>query len=59
MRGAITLLGGILMAGVVGILIAFVILNWFLGCESWNEQYWTATNSCITPSQIWRGITNG
>ncbi|QDP53676.1 MAG: hypothetical protein Unbinned5406contig1000_22 [Prokaryotic dsDNA virus sp.] len=59
MRGAITLLGGILMTGFVSILIAFVILNLFLGCESWDEQYWTATNSCVTPSQIWEGITNG
>ena len=32
--------------------LLFVLINFMLGCESWDEQYWTAYNSCITPTQF-------
>ena len=31
-------------------LITFTMINFILGCETWD--YWTETNSCITPAQI-------
>ena len=40
------------------LLMAFVAINFMLGCESWDEQYWTETNSCLTPQHILEGITN-
>jgi len=39
-------------------LIAFSLLNFMLGCETWDESLWTETNSCITPSMILEGLTN-
>jgi hypothetical protein len=34
------------------LLLLFVLVNFMLGCESWDEQYWTAYNSCLTPTQF-------
>jgi hypothetical protein len=34
------------------LLLLFVLINFMLGCESWDEQYWTAYNSCLTPTQF-------
>jgi len=54
----LSILGGILTASVVGILIAFILVNMILGCETWDQTQWTEMNSCLTISQIWEGITN-
>ena len=32
----------------VGFLLAFVIINLLLGCETWDESLWTEYNSCLT-----------
>lgn len=40
------------------LLAAFALLNFMLGCESWDEAYWTEYNSCLTPSMILEGLTN-
>ena len=56
MRNLIEILGGILMTLVVGILIAFVLINFILGCETWDESLWTYEHSCVTPSAIWEGV---
>ena len=42
----------------VGFLLAFVIINLLLGCETWDESLWTETNSCLTINQLWEGETN-
>lgn len=34
------------------LLMVFIGLNVILGCESWDNSYWTDYNSCITPLQI-------
>ena len=57
MRGFLNFIGGLLLAVVMGFLIAFVAINFMLGCESWDESLWTETNSCITVTQIWEGLT--
>ena len=54
----LSILGGILTASVVGILIAFILVNMILGCETWDQTQWTEMNRCLTISQIWEGITN-
>ena len=47
-------LGGALAGtAALGVLIAFMIINLLLGCESWNEAYWTETNSCLTITMVW------
>ena len=50
------IIGGFAIALVVGFLIAFVAVNFMLGCETWDESLWTETNSCITITQIMEGI---
>lgn len=42
----------------VGFLIAFVIINLLLGCETWDESLWTEYNSCLTMQHIIEGVTN-
>ena len=49
-------IGGFAIALVVGFLIAFVAINFMLGCETWDESLWTETNSCLTLTQIMEGI---
>jgi len=52
------IIGGFAIALVVGFLIAFVIINFMLGCETWDESLWTETNSCLTLTHIMEGITH-
>ncbi len=42
----------------VGFLLAFVIINLLLGCETWDQSLWTEYNSCFTLQHIWEGVTN-
>lgn len=42
----------------VGFLLAFVIINLLLGCETWDESLWTEYNSCLTLQHIIEGVTN-
>ena len=42
----------------VGFLLAFIIINLLLGCETWDESLWTEYNSCFTPQQFIEGVTN-
>lgn len=51
-------IGASLLIVAVGFLFAFALINFMLGCESWDEQYWTEYNSCLTLTQIWEGITH-
>jgi len=44
--------GAFLFMVVFSLLLLFVFFNFMLGCETWDEQYWTAYNSCITPTQF-------
>ena len=44
--------GTFLFMVVFSLLLLFVFFNFMLGCETWDEQYWTAYNSCITPTQF-------
>ena len=29
--------------------IAFLMINMILGCETWQQEYWTVHNSCWYP----------
>ena len=42
----------------VGFLLALVIINLLLGCETWDESLWTEYNSCLTLQHIIEGVTN-
>ena len=42
----------------VGFLLAFVIINMLLGCETWDESLWTEYNSCLTLQHIIEGVSN-
>jgi len=57
MNRLVEVVGGLMMSIIVGFLLAFVLVNLFLGCETWDESQWTVTNSCLTPSAIWEGVT--
>ena len=56
MAKLIEVIGGFIIASVVGLLFAFVIINFMLGCETWDESLWTETNSCLTLTHIMEGI---
>ena len=35
-----------------GLMFGFIGINFLLGCETWDQSYWTEYNSCITPTQL-------
>jgi len=45
-------IGATILIVAFSLLIIFTLLNFMLGCETWDEQYWTAYNSCITPTEF-------
>ena len=57
MRRILNIIGGLSLAVAVGFGIAFIAINFMLGCESWDERYWTEYNSCLTLPQLWEGLT--
>jgi hypothetical protein len=57
MRRILNIIGGLSLAVAVAFLIAFTAINFMLGCESWDERYWTEYNSCLTLPQLWEGLT--
>lgn len=34
------------------LMLEFTIINFILGCETWDSTYWTDTNSCVTLPQL-------
>ena len=40
----------------IGLVFGFVGINFLLGCETWDQSYWTEYNSCITPTQLVDGL---
>ena len=40
------------MVLVVSLSLTFIIINLFLGCETWDRELWTAYNSCIMPMEM-------
>ncbi len=58
MKRLIELGGGLAATFAFGALFAFLIINVLLGCESWDQSYWTEYNSCLTPTMIWDSIVN-
>ena len=42
----------------IGLLFGFVGINFLLGCETWDQSYWTEYNSCITPTQLVDSLFN-
>ena len=36
----------------IGLVFGFVGINFLIGCETWDQSYWTEYNSCITPTQL-------
>lgn len=52
------------LAGSIALLIfvwgfGFVILNWLMNCQSWDEAYWTATSSCVRPGEFTMDLIHG
>lgn len=45
------LIGKILLVIAFAALLDFILLNWMMGCESWDREQWTAEHSCVVP---WR-----
>lgn len=43
---------------IAGLFLAFLLINLFLGCESWDKELWNDEHSCLTPSQIYEAIIN-
>ena len=33
-------------------LMEFALINFMLGCKTWDETLWTDYNSCVTPAQL-------
>ena len=48
----------VLLSVGIGLLVGFILINWVLGCETWDQELWTETNSCVTIQQLWEGGTN-
>ena len=46
----------ILFAISFGIFLSFLIINMLLGCDSWDQELWSASNSCLTPMEIYKTI---
>ena len=42
----------------IGLVFGFVGINFLLGCETWDQSYWTEYNSCITPTQLVDSLFN-
>ena len=40
----------------IGLVFGFVGINFLLGCETWDQSYWTEYNSCVTPTQLVDGL---
>ena len=36
----------------ISYLFIFIMLNLMLGCNTWDRDLWTDTNSCILPSEF-------
>ena len=48
----------VLLSVGIGLLVGFILINWILGCETWDQELWTETNSCVTIQHLWEGGTN-
>ena len=55
-RKVLSTLGATALVVAFGFLMAFVLINFMLGCETWDESLWTEYNSCITLGHIIDGI---
>lgn len=42
----------ILMGTAILLMFEFVLINFILGCETWDKDYWTEYNSCVTISHM-------
>ena len=49
---ALQAIGATLAMTVLALFFMFALFNFMLGCETWDETYWTERNSCITPAQF-------
>ncbi len=50
------IMGGLMAVIAVSFLLAFIVINLALGCETWDESKWTEMNSCLTFSQLMEGV---
>ncbi|MEK9694266.1 MAG: hypothetical protein VW270_00800 [Candidatus Poseidoniales archaeon] len=55
-RKVLSALGATALVVAFSFLLAFVLINFMLGCETWDESLWTEYNSCITLGHIIDGI---
>ena len=58
MSKVINFILAVLLSVGIGLLVGFILINWILGCETWDQELWTETNSCVTIQQLWEGGTN-
>tara|TARA_Y100000114_G_scaffold81943_2_gene75641 strand:+ start:709 stop:879 length:171 start_codon:yes stop_codon:yes gene_type:complete len=43
---------GFAMALAMAFLIVFVVINFMLNCQTWDQDLWTDTSSCVTLGQF-------
>jgi len=43
---------GLGMTVVISFLIVFIVINFMLNCQTWDQELWTATSSCVTLGQF-------
>ena len=58
MKRAVEIIAATIGMALFAFLMAFVLINFMLGCETWDETYWTEYNSCLTPSHIISSFTD-
>jgi len=52
----IDILSKIFLATFISFLFTFMIINLILGCETWNQELWTDTNSCMSFEFMFKSI---
>jgi hypothetical protein len=58
MKRAVEIIAATIGMTLFAFLMVFVLLNFMLGCETWDEARWTETNSCVTVFHAVRSFTD-
>jgi hypothetical protein len=43
---------GLGMTVVISFFIVFIMINFMLNCQTWDQELWTAASSCVTLGQF-------
>jgi len=52
MNTAIRVLAGTTGSFVFAATMVWVLLNWLLNCQTWDQSLWTESSSCIPPGEF-------